>query len=151
MTFEAPGSGGSRDPRLAMPRVHAMPEDLRTWAFDLILGLADSEAPLVWTALPPPRGPVALVLWEAGRPVAQGEWPERVWPWLLSHLKKVARLDAAERRLLQRGLIQPEGSAGRVWVETASVAEAGTWPVERLVLRNETAEALRLDGTLGWS
>lgn len=138
--------GGSMDLGFAMPPAGAGPDELRSWAHELFGGLASCTSQLRWSAIPTLAGSVELRLLGLEGELAHGELSGRIWPWMISHIKKVARLDAGEHFERQLGIIEPAGFSGRIWVETSRWPAQGSWRAEQLFIWNDAAERDREAG-----
>lgn len=78
-------------------------DDMRAWSTELLMSLAQQVGDAEVSMLLGPDGTVRVEIRVANAVVATGALTGIVYPWLLSHVKKLARLDVSAKRAPQSG------------------------------------------------
>jgi type II secretory ATPase GspE/PulE/Tfp pilus assembly ATPase PilB-like protein len=105
---------------------------MRAWSTELLMALAQQVGDIEVSMLPGPDGTARVEMRVDSAVISTGALSRNVYPWLLSHLKKLARLDVAEKQEPQSGEIHLTAPDSRILVvETELVGSR-----EALRLRN---------------
>jgi hypothetical protein len=120
-------------PRLPPVGLESGIDDMRAWSRELLMAMAQQVGDVEVSMLPGPDGTVRVEIRVDSAVISTGALSRNVYPWLLSHLKKLACLDVAEKREPQSGEIHFNAPYSRMLVvETESVGS-----LEALWLRND--------------
>jgi hypothetical protein len=128
---------GNQVEQLCLPSPDASPESLRLWLGDLLWAMTQSSVPVELKITPTHAGPADMNLFVNGQAVAQGPLRQASFPWLLSKIKKLALLQAAEHRVPQLGTFSMQGHSNVVRVETIPSESESGLPLESIRLTNE--------------